>query len=218
MNSVPNFPPEIAKDKSLRKYWYKRFSLFTRFDAGVRLDREGWYSVTPEEVIAHSAERCRCNVIVDAFCGCGGNSIQFAFTCNQMIAIDIDPNKIKMAEHNAKTYGVADKIKFINGDFLKLASNLHADVLFMSPPWGGPNYSKHKIFDIECSLIPVSATELMSKARQVSRNIAIYLPRNSNTQQLTKLAGPNNPVEIEPNFLDRKQIALTAYYGGLVRR
>ena len=42
---------------------------------------ESWFSVTPEKIAYHQAERCQCDVIVDAFCGAGGNTIQFAFTC-----------------------------------------------------------------------------------------------------------------------------------------
>lgn len=34
-----NIPVEIANDKILKKFWYKRFSLFSMFDFGVRLDR-----------------------------------------------------------------------------------------------------------------------------------------------------------------------------------
>ena len=34
-----------------------------------------------------------------------------------VIAIDIDPVKIACAKHNAKIYGVLDKIEFITGDF-----------------------------------------------------------------------------------------------------
>ena len=64
----------------------------------------GRYSVTPEAIAWHVAERCMCDVIVDGFCGAGGNAIQFAFTCNHVIAIDIDPAKIAMARHNAEIY------------------------------------------------------------------------------------------------------------------
>lgn len=35
-------PPEIANDKTLMKYWYKRFSLFQMFDMGIRMDRGEW--------------------------------------------------------------------------------------------------------------------------------------------------------------------------------
>jgi trimethylguanosine synthase len=47
------------------------------------LSIEGWFSVTPEKIARHIAKRCRCDVIVDAFCGVGGNTIQFAFTCQR---------------------------------------------------------------------------------------------------------------------------------------
>lgn len=76
-------PSEIKENTHLRKYWIKRFSLFHKFDLGIKLDEESWYSVTPEEIAKHAAERCRCDLIVDAFCGAGGNTIQFAFTCER---------------------------------------------------------------------------------------------------------------------------------------
>ena len=66
----------------------------------------------------------RCDVIVDGFCGVGGNAIQFAFTCERVIAIDIDPAKIQLARHNAAVYGVADRIEFIVGDFFKVVPKL----------------------------------------------------------------------------------------------
>lgn len=59
-----------------------------------------------------------------------------------MIAVDIDPVKIEMARHNAQVYGVADRIEFVVGDFFELAHRLYADMVFLSPPWGGPDYSE----------------------------------------------------------------------------
>lgn len=44
---------------------------------------EAWFSVTPEKVAKHTAERCRSDVIIDGFCGVGGNTIQLAFTCQK---------------------------------------------------------------------------------------------------------------------------------------
>ncbi len=132
-----NTPPaDLSKD--LHKYWYQRYRLFSRFDRGIRLDDESWYSVTPERIAQHIADRCRCSLVVDAFCGVGGNAIQFAFSCERVIAIDIDPRKIQLARSNAAVYGVADRIEFICGDFFKVVPELFcADVIFLSPPWGG---------------------------------------------------------------------------------
>ncbi len=69
------------------------------------------------------------------------SSLQFAFTCERVIAIDIDPHKIRLARNNAKVYGVEDRIEFIVGDFFDVVPTLTAaDVIFLSPPWGGPDY------------------------------------------------------------------------------
>jgi len=58
-----------------------------------------------------------------------------------VIAIDIDPIKIEYARHNAKVYGVADRIEFIVGDFFDIVPKLvAAEVIFLAPPWGGPEY------------------------------------------------------------------------------
>lgn len=123
-----------------------------------------------------------------------------------------------MARHNAKIYGVDEKIEFIVGNYFDLIEKLKADVVFLSPPWGGPAYMKHDtIYDLEESLLPVPASKLMSETRKISNNIAVYLPRNSNTKQLAILAEKGNAVEIEQNFLDRKLVAITAYYGNLVQ-
>jgi trimethylguanosine synthase len=51
-----------------------------------------------------------------------------------VIAIDIDPEKIRLASNNAETCGISDKIEFMVGDFFLIYPTLKADVLFMSPP------------------------------------------------------------------------------------
>ncbi|KAL7984296.1 hypothetical protein Chor_002866 [Crotalus horridus] len=151
-------PQEIADDPELSKYWAQRYRLFSRFDEGIQLDREGWFSVTPEKIAEHIADRVRLSfdsdIIVDAFCGVGGNAIQFALATKRVIAVDIDPVKIQLAHNNAMVYGVADQIEFICGDFMKLASSLKADVVFLSPPWGGPEYAAAEIFDIQTMISP----------------------------------------------------------------
>jgi len=41
-----------------------------------------------------------------------------------VIAIDIDPIKLQCAVHNAKIYGVENKIEFILGNFMNVAPML----------------------------------------------------------------------------------------------
>ena len=49
----------------------------------------------------------------------------------------------RLARINADIYGVTDRIEFIIGDFFQVVPHLYgADVIFLSPPWGGPKYLK----------------------------------------------------------------------------
>ncbi|NWI80495.1 TGS1 synthase, partial [Dryoscopus gambensis] len=224
-NALRTIPPEIAADPELVKYWAQRYRLFSRFDEGIKLDREGWFSVTPEKIAEHIAVRVsqsfNCDIIVDAFCGVGGNAIQFALTSKKVIAIDIDPEKLRLARHNAEVYGVAEHIDFLCGDFLALAAGLRADVVFLSPPWGGPDYATAEIFDIQTMICPdgypFQAMPGGGLSQKITNNIVYFLPRNADINQVASLAGPGGKVEIEQNFLNNKLKTITAYFGDLIR-
>lgn len=71
-----------------------------------------------------------------------------------MLAIDINAERLNLAQHNARVYNVADRIEFIQGDFLQLAPRLCGDVVFLSPPWGGPEYLSADVFDIRTMMEP----------------------------------------------------------------
>ncbi|TPX65463.1 hypothetical protein SpCBS45565_g05127 [Spizellomyces sp. 'palustris'] len=197
----------------LAKYWYQRYSLFSKFDEGTMLDEESWFSLTPEKMAEYHAKRLSCDTVVDGFCGAGGNSIQFAKTCKKVIAVDIDPIKLRCARNNARIYGVEDKIQFILGDFLKVAENLKADAVFLSPPWGGPEYLSSEVYDIP-TMLPIDGAQLLQAAKKISDNICLYMPRNVNQQQLIEYAG-DAVCELEQEFLNGRPKALVAYYGHL---
>ncbi|GMP39079.1 hypothetical protein CsSME_00010056 [Camellia sinensis var. sinensis] len=62
----------------VKKYWLQRYDLFSKYDQGIKMDEEGWFSVTPEEIAVRHAERSGGGVVIDCFAGVGGNAIQFA--------------------------------------------------------------------------------------------------------------------------------------------
>lgn len=52
---------EKPKQKDLQKFYKKRYYLFSKYDRGIKIDDEGWYSVTPENIAKHIANRvCEC--------------------------------------------------------------------------------------------------------------------------------------------------------------
>ncbi|KDN39693.1 hypothetical protein K437DRAFT_9090 [Tilletiaria anomala UBC 951] len=186
---------------ALQKYWHKRYDLFSAYDDGILLDEQSWWSVTPEAIAHRIAWRCHHTlssaprwqtmqgkiiakskrsllrsketqlVALDAFCGAGGNTIQLAMLFDHVHAIDVDPVKLELAQHNAKIYGVAHRITFWCYDFPDVARRCAAanrkdksqtlseqgkslipeelldfrrvfDLIFLSPPWGGINYQQ----------------------------------------------------------------------------
>ena len=120
-------------------------------------------------------------------------------------------------------YGVEDNIEFIVGDFFNIIKSLRseseqpvADVIFLSPPWGGPQYLESDVFDIQ-SMIPLDGMKIFEAALEITENIAYYVPKNTNLDQLISLAGDGGYVEIEQNILNTKVKAVTAYFGGLLQ-
>jgi len=111
---------------------------------------------------------------------------------------------------------VEDRIEFIVGDFFKVVPGLKPDVVFLSPPWGGPQYLDQDVFDLQLMGGCMDGYEVFSVARQLTSNIAYFVPRNTNVEQLSSLAGCGGRVEVEQNILNKKLKTLTAYYGDLV--
>ena len=91
-----------------------------------------------------------------------------------------------------------------------------ADVVFLSPPWGGPEYLGQDVFDIQECGGCVDGYQVFRTAKMDTNNIAYFVPRNTNVDQLSSLAGKGDTVELEQNILTRKFKTLTAYYGELV--
>ncbi|WOK92126.1 trimethylguanosine synthase isoform X2 [Canna indica] len=175
------------------KYWRQRHSLFSRFDEGILMDEEGWYSVTPEAIAAAHAERAADHAIVlDGFAGVGGNAIQFALRGCHVIAVEVDPRRLELAVNNAKIYGVEDKIDFIVGDFFRLAPFLKGDIVFLSPPWGGPTYRDFNKYTLDL-LKPIDGYSIFQHAQQITPNIMMFLPRNVDVNQVEELSWLSSP-------------------------
>jgi hypothetical protein len=102
--------------------------------AGVELDAEARMSLTPEVLAMDLARHVGARSVVDACCGAGGNAIAFARAGSAVTAIELDPERARMAEHNARIYGVP--VRVLVGDARALLPTLDADVVFVDPPWG----------------------------------------------------------------------------------
>ena len=55
---IYNSYKKIKNNKKLRKYYQQRYKLFHRFDSGILLDNESWFSVTPEKIAQFISFKC----------------------------------------------------------------------------------------------------------------------------------------------------------------
>lgn len=218
-----------------RTYWDQRFRLFSQFDKGIKLDYESFFSVTPERIAEHIAERCKnAQVVLDLFCGCGGNLIQFAKHCELVIGVDIDRRKLQYASHNAAIYQVQESIELMQENVADLLQSqasqkellMLVDVIFMSPPWGGPEYKQQEVFDLEASFVttgnkkPISLYDAITAALGICDNVVCFLPRNVNPLQLAKLAlcmRTTCRMEFETHIVSKRVKTCAVYFGELFR-
>jgi len=140
--------------------------LFARFDRGIQLDAEGWYSVTPEIIADHVAKRVsslvdnsptfktKANgtadngvVILDGFCGCGGNAIAFgkipSNIVSKIVCVDTDRSKLLKAAHNASLYDIPrDKLIFVecNSVFILKYCYKNGEFILDQPQPNMPQY------------------------------------------------------------------------------
>jgi len=111
------------------KFWSQRRRLFKRFDDGIQLDKESWYSVTPEAIANHISSHLVSNregtIVLDPFVGCGGNAIAFARLeeVKLVVCVDKDRSKLLKAAHNAAIYGIPkEKMVFLHDNAFRILS------------------------------------------------------------------------------------------------
>ena len=181
--------PEIS-------FFYKRYYYYSKYDKGIKMDYESWYSVTPESIAKYIALITRGKIIIDGFCGSGGNVIQFSKFGKKVYAIDIDKNKIDICKNNCNVYECENNIEFILDDYLNMKGKIKADFVFLSPPWGGLKYKNSNVYSIKKFMQP-NIIDIIRVSLNVAKFILFYVPRNLDLNELIDLVSfVKNEIEI----------------------
>jgi hypothetical protein len=122
--------------------------IFPRRDvdySNLRLTPEGIYSVTRRRDADHILSIISTNVgnikdksITDATACVGGDTINFALNFREVHSIEYSKENYDALKNNISVYGLTN-VNLYFGDCMKLY-NWVSDVLYIDPPWGGPNY------------------------------------------------------------------------------
>lgn len=187
-------------------------------------DEEGVLLTSYQKASEHTAKRIHAKLdeipVLEICCGVGGTTVFLAEKMKHVYAVDLNPTRIEFAKKNAETFGVKDKITFINADgldeeMLKQAKKNGVKAVVSDVEWRA---------DLSLSLaettpdidqtIPSTPILFEKLNRLVSKNIVMHLAANTNKDQLMKLGD----CEIEEMMYEGKVKFINVYFGDLINK
>lgn len=146
------------------------------------LDNEALYSVTDQctanKISKYIAKHLpSVEIVTDATACIGGNTYSFSGFFKNVIGVEIDPLRFSYLCHNLRILEVKNAIVY-NGNIIEICNYLKQDLVFIDPPWGGPNYKSKNYIDLY-----LSNMELSTVCRLISQHtkyIALKVPVNFN--------------------------------------
>lgn len=183
--------------------------LFKCVDSQIRyklmFDDEALYSttdqVTADKITSNIARFVpQSGVVTDATACAGGNTYSFSKYFSKVYAFEIDAMRERILRHNMAMLGVTNVVTRC-GDSLDLCVKQTQDIIFLDPPWGGPNYKQHPKISLYLSrgthladfcarivaagvtrFIAIKAPTNFDEAEFISRTSSFMMLRHKNTQ------------------------------------
>jgi 16S rRNA G966 N2-methylase RsmD len=113
--------------------------------------------------------------VTDATACVGGSTFSLSRSFAKVQAIEVDPLRFEHLEHNMEVLG-ASNVRCILGDVLDICPMLRQDVVFLDPPWGGPEYKTMLKVSLHLSSMPLH--EICRRIAPCTPLLAIKVPTN----------------------------------------
>jgi len=164
----------------------------------LKITEEGIYSITRKkdsekilQFIKSIVDDVSEKSITDVTGCIGGDSLNFASEFKYVYVIELKKDNYEALKHNIKTYGFKNITAYYNDSTTFF--NWYTDVLYIDPPWGGPNYRDHLVLDLFMSKKRLDnwLEEILLKENRPSY-IFLKLPQNYNFSRLTFLSNVEN--------------------------
>jgi predicted RNA methylase len=120
----------------------------------IQLTEEGKYSYTKREdgdktiqFLKRHISSLHTRTILDGTGNIGGDTILFGLNFQTVHSIELDPDNFNALEHNVSLYKFKN-VHLHKGDTTKLYKEYISDILYLDPPWGGPDYKEKRDLDV----------------------------------------------------------------------
>lgn len=128
-------------------------------------------------------------VVTDGTACVGGNVINFARYFKAVNAVELSAQRARMLQHNVKVTGFSAKVTVRNDDYVRICTSLVQDVVFMDPPWGGPDYKSVPGALLDLFLGPHRFADVCLKVWPHTHYLALKLPVNFNLDGFVREVG-----------------------------
>lgn len=151
----------------------------------LKSDNEGLYSLSHKEDADKLSniikEKYGDINVMDATSGVGGNSISFGRNFTNVISVEMNSERFEMLKENIKVHNLNNTLLY--GNFINFI-NMNYDLIFLDPPWGGPNYKFEK--SINFGINNTNLREVTKLLKSKEKIIIWKLPFNYNLNEFDK--------------------------------
>ncbi|OQS07084.1 hypothetical protein THRCLA_00909 [Thraustotheca clavata] len=172
----------------------KRSFLFSGLPSNVReqlqLDEVAQYSVTDMKTAARISHFIMTlpgltpnSVITDATACVGGNTASFCTFFRYVQAVEIDATRFRMLVHNMHSVLSFVNLQCYCANYVQVAQQFLQDVVFIDPPWGGPEYRSRSTVDL--NLGDASLAEVCELLVGRTQYVVIKVPQNFDIERFT---------------------------------
>ena len=140
------------------------------------------YAMTISKIILGSFPVKSRIVVTDATANNGGNTISFAQFFMRVNSVEIDPENYAALCGNIKEY-VIKNVLTIHADYTKIYDTLKQHVVYIDPPWGGPNYKEKDVVSFKLGRYKLST--MCNMLQHHTKLIVLKVPNNFDIVQLT---------------------------------
>lgn len=156
----------------------------------LRMTPEGLYSVTRRrdgqrmlDFLARTIPDIGRRTITDATACVGSDTLRFSQVFQKVHSIELKHDNVVALQHNVNVFG-AGNVTVYEGDATKIF-NWKTDVLYIDPPWGGPDYYTKPKLDLYLGQHRLDKwIEELLKDKNRPAYVVLKLPRNYNFAHL----------------------------------
>ncbi|RLN94732.1 hypothetical protein BBJ28_00013908 [Nothophytophthora sp. Chile5] len=114
-------------------------------------------------------------VVTDGTACVGGNVLSFCDFFTRVNAIENDSTRVRMLQHNLQVLHKTNAT-CIHASYLDVMLELQQDVVFLDPPWGGPEYKDLDKVDLFLGDVPLY--EICTRLRGNTKCVVLKVPSN----------------------------------------